>query len=78
MTVIPFHEPRRHIGRVSHRSLWRTLTDATNGVLPTLRKWRRRTRDRTELAKFDDSMLQDIGLTRADAQFLINKPFWHE
>jgi uncharacterized protein YjiS (DUF1127 family) len=47
-------------------------------VLATLREWRRRVRDRERLAGFDDRMLQDIGLTRADAEFLSHKPFWRE
>lgn len=47
-------------------------------VLATLREWRRRIRDREQLARFDERMLQDIGLTRADAEFLGDKPFWRE
>ena len=47
-------------------------------VLATLREWRRRARDRADLAGLDNRMLTDIGLTRADAEFLINKPFWKE
>jgi len=42
----------------------------------TLRLWRRRLRDRGELAQFDGRMLHDLGLTRADAQFEVSKPFW--
>jgi uncharacterized protein YjiS (DUF1127 family) len=33
---------------------------------------------RTELARLDDRMLKDIGLTRGDADFLSEKPFWRE
>lgn len=43
-----------------------------------LRLWRRRRRDRRELTRLDDRTLKDIGLTRGDAEFLINKPFWRE
>lgn len=39
--------------------------------------WRRR-RSRMLLAQFDDRMLKDIGLTRADAQREANRPFWVE
>jgi uncharacterized protein YjiS (DUF1127 family) len=46
--------------------------------LATLRQWRRRLRDRRELAGLSDLMLQDIGITRADAEYLANKPFWKE
>jgi len=43
-----------------------------------VREWRRRARDRTSLAALDDRMLADIGITRADAEFLSSKPFWRE
>lgn len=43
-----------------------------------LREWRRRIRDREKLAALDDRMLSDIGLTRAEAEFLSGKPFWRE
>lgn len=47
-------------------------------VFGTLREWRRRSKDRAQLAALDDRMLADIGITRADAQFLSDKPFWRE
>jgi uncharacterized protein YjiS (DUF1127 family) len=43
-----------------------------------LRQWRKRARERAELTALDDRSLKDIGLTRADAEFLANKPFWRE
>ena len=43
-----------------------------------LREWRRRKNGRLELARFDERMLRDIGLTRVDADCEINKPFWRE
>jgi uncharacterized protein YjiS (DUF1127 family) len=46
--------------------------------LPTLREWRRRVRDRRELGSLSDSMLQDIGISRAQAVYLSNKPFWRK
>ena len=46
--------------------------------LTTLRQWHRRSKERRELAALSDLMLQDIGITRADAEFLANKPFWKE
>ena len=70
MTVIPFHEVRgRRVG---------SPFDAATRVIATFREWRRRARDRAQLAGLDDRMLRDIGLTRADAEFLSNKPFWRE
>jgi uncharacterized protein YjiS (DUF1127 family) len=40
--------------------------------------WRRRLRDRRELALMsdDDRLLRDLGLTRSDALHEIRKPFW--
>jgi uncharacterized protein YjiS (DUF1127 family) len=44
----------------------------------TWHEWRRRARGRAELARLDDHALLDIGLSRSDVEFLINKPFWRE
>ncbi|MEI6557101.1 MAG: DUF1127 domain-containing protein [Rhodospirillaceae bacterium] len=42
----------------------------------TIHRWHDRALSRRELAGLDDSMLQDIGLTRADAEEEVDKPFW--
>ena len=47
-------------------------------VLASLREWRRRARNRAELAALDDRMLADLGISRAEAEFLANKPLWRE
>ncbi|HUC69665.1 MAG TPA: DUF1127 domain-containing protein [Stellaceae bacterium] len=47
-------------------------------MLAKFGEWRRRARDRAQLAALDDRMLADIGISRAEAEFLINKPFWRE
>jgi uncharacterized protein YjiS (DUF1127 family) len=65
------HDHRRHAALDA-------LSDATDWVLATLREWRRRSRDRHQLAQFNERMLADIGLTRGDAEFIANKPFWRE
>ena len=62
-------------GSVTRFSHWATLGTTSsrtcaNGVGAA--------RERAELAALDDRMLKDIGLTRADAEFLSNKPFWRE
>jgi uncharacterized protein YjiS (DUF1127 family) len=54
------------------------MSAIAGGVLATVREWRRRAHDRAELAKLDDRMLRDIGLTPTDAEFLSSKPFWRE
>jgi len=39
-------------------------------------EWRRRSRDRRELAAMSDRSLRDIGLTRYDATYEASRPFW--
>ncbi len=41
-----------------------------------LRKVVRRHRSRVALSGLNDHRLRDIGMTRAEAEFEINKPFW--
>jgi len=40
--------------------------------------WADRARMRQHLARMDDRLLRDIGLSRLDAKREINKPFWSE
>jgi uncharacterized protein YjiS (DUF1127 family) len=75
MVAIHWHAPR---GRPRQRQAVFALGDAWDHAVANLRQWRRRTRERGELAALDDRMLKDIGLTRADAEFLSNKPFWRQ
>jgi uncharacterized protein YjiS (DUF1127 family) len=75
MAAIHWHATQ---GRSRQHNAVLALSDAGRHVVATLREWRRRTRARGELAELYDRMLKDIGLTRADAEFLINKPFWRE
>ena len=42
----------------------------------TLGRWTALYRQRHHLAELDDRMLRDIGLSRADVQTEIVKPFW--
>jgi uncharacterized protein YjiS (DUF1127 family) len=73
MTTIQWHEPR-----VRHHEARQALSRAGNRVLATFREWRRRVHDRNQLGELDERMLKDIGITRSDAEFLMNKPFWRE
>jgi uncharacterized protein YjiS (DUF1127 family) len=75
MAAIHWHQPRR---RARQRDAIQLLSDAGSLVAATVREWRRRARERAELAALDEHTLADIGLTRADAEFLSNKPFWRE
>ena len=40
--------------------------------------WRRRARERRELAQLDHRTLRDLGLSDGQAQFEANKPFWRD
>jgi uncharacterized protein YjiS (DUF1127 family) len=77
MTSIPLQPCDEAHGTTRHDAV-EALGDSAHWVLATLRDWRRRIRERDQLARLDDRMLGDIGLTRADAEFLIIKPFWRE
>jgi uncharacterized protein YjiS (DUF1127 family) len=47
-------------------------------LLDLLSSWLRRARERRALQGLDDGMLKDIGLTRADIEFEVHKPFWRD
>jgi uncharacterized protein YjiS (DUF1127 family) len=38
--------------------------------------WEQRVRERRALASLDDRLLRDIGISRADAEQEVRKPFW--
>ena len=38
--------------------------------------WLERSRQRQHLAMLSDHMLKDVGLTRADVEAEVSKPFW--
>ena len=77
MATIQFEGARRRFSPVPHQPRG-AMSGIAGRVLTTFREWRRRAHDRAELAKLDDRMLRDIGLTPADAEFLSSKPFWRE
>jgi uncharacterized protein YjiS (DUF1127 family) len=59
--------------QTSHRG-----SGASRSLRRTFREWRRRIHDRRELAGLSDEMLHDIGVSRGEALYLANKPFWRE
>jgi uncharacterized protein YjiS (DUF1127 family) len=63
-------------GRARRRAIGRSLGRALNFVRATMQGWQQRSRERAELARLDDRMLRDIGVTRGDVWQEINKPFW--
>ena len=52
------------------------LYDLAAAAADLLATWRRRARERQELARLDWRELQDIGLSSSDVQWLLEKPFW--
>jgi uncharacterized protein YjiS (DUF1127 family) len=70
------------MARIPRETPWqgssRRLRDFLRGVYATVGEWRRRKNSRLELARLDERMLRDIGLTRIDVDYEINKPFWRE
>ena len=66
VTTLPGADGRARPGRPSWLS----------SLLATLRLWRRRSRERAQLASFSLRELHDIGLSNADAMQEAGKPFW--
>ncbi len=56
----------------------RTARNLVDWALARIGEWRRRQRSRAELARLDERMLRDIGVSQADAWRECNKPFWRE
>lgn len=54
------------------------LATRLRGVLATIEFWRERARQRRRLARLDDRMLADIGVTRAQARREARKWFWQD
>ena len=53
-----------------------TVINPAKRLLKTLEMWIERVHQRKQLAKLDDRMLEDIGITRIQANREIAKPFW--
>ena len=66
------------LARVRRRAMRPLFRQALRRVFTALREWRHRSRERAELARFDERMLSDIGITRAEVWREINKPFWRK
>lgn len=55
---------------------FRQATGVWSRLRATLSVWRRRARERRELARVSARDLKDFGLTPGAARFEANKPFW--
>ena len=78
MTAIDLHDVRGRTSLAWHGPLHRGLARVSHAIFATLREWRRRMHDRTQLGALSDSMLRDIGISPAEATSLSSKPLWKE
>ena len=76
MSAIRFEDVGGRVARARRSA--HAAGNAASRLFGELREWRRRSKGRAQLATLDDLMLKDIGISRADAEFLANKPFWRE
>jgi uncharacterized protein YjiS (DUF1127 family) len=60
----------------SHVSLRRLLGEALRNLWRSVKIWNARYRQRRELLALSDTMLKDIGITRAQADHEGGKAFW--
>jgi len=66
------------LGRPTFGGLFQRLRAIPDRALWTLLVWQERARQRRHLASFDDRLLRDMGLSRADAERESALPFWRE
>lgn len=52
------------------------LLDLAGDVVELALVWLQRSRERRQLDSFGDHMLKDIGVSRADVDREVSKPFW--
>jgi uncharacterized protein YjiS (DUF1127 family) len=52
------------------------LVPVLDRVIETPITWLERIRERRQLAGLSDDMLKDIGVSRADVEHVVEKPFW--
>ena len=55
----------------------RVMDGAAIRSLDLIFQWRSRAAERRVLGSLDDRMLRDVGLSRADVERELRKPFWH-
>jgi uncharacterized protein YjiS (DUF1127 family) len=76
MKAIPLDLSAEQYSRVASPKTAGGLGRWARAALSRFAVWRQRSRSRADLAGLDDRMLRDIGITRVEAWFECNKPFW--
>ena len=51
---------------------------AVSRLMARLRLWRRRARERSQLARLSERDLHDIGMSRGTVSAELQKPFWRD
>ena len=72
--MVGSNSERSQLGRVGGAS--RALDYSVRRIGDVVLKWLQRRRERRHLEMLDDHMLKDIGVTRADVEREVSKPFW--
>jgi uncharacterized protein YjiS (DUF1127 family) len=73
MSATQWHAHDTGWRRVRHHAPSGRAGGPAGTLLAVLREWRRRRRNRRELAALDDRTLRDIGLSRGDIDYLDSK-----
>ena len=68
-----------HVGarRPTAASFGEILLEAAARLVRTLLIWQEWAQQRHALAQLDARMLKDVGLSRAEVELELRKPFWH-
>jgi uncharacterized protein YjiS (DUF1127 family) len=71
---IQVHHPYSVAARLSLGTRTRSAITSLSEAYST---WRERAAQRRALARLDDRLLRDMGLSRSDVEEEVAKPFWH-
>ncbi|GAB5469554.1 MAG: hypothetical protein Kilf2KO_25840 [Rhodospirillales bacterium] len=63
-------------GNCGRVSLWRRPVVWLTSLADLLLTWQARDAERMHLSQLDQRSLEDMGLTKADVQYEVEKPFW--
>jgi uncharacterized protein YjiS (DUF1127 family) len=79
MTQICMNESNRRVVLAPENAWTRfvhTVDNGFNAVVDAVLTWQRRHKDRMHLMALDDRLLHDIGISLADVEHEVSKPFW--
>lgn len=68
--------PSHSLPHSSHIDAPRPRPNRTKQLLALLHIWQQRSRSRRQLAQLDSRLLADTGISEAERQVELSKPFW--